>query len=497
MDTGATAPPDRGSLGRQATGALGWSMLSVAAGRLGTMGIGIVLARFLGPHEFGTYAVAYVALVAVLSFSELGVSLAIVRWPTDPKEIAPTVSTISLVASLGIAAVGVLIAPIFTAAMGNTEATAVVRLLALNVVISGIVQTPAALMQRAFMQRTRMIIDQVNVWVGALISISMAVMGAGAMSLAVGRLSGAAVSAVLFLRYSPLPYRLGYDRLRARALLVFGLPLAGASILVFLVGYSDQVVVGHVLGTTALGFYVLAFNLSGWPVSLFSLPMRSVAPAAFARLQHDPPAMRSALTMAVALLSSLAIPVCVCLAAAAVPLIELVYGPAWVPAADVLRWLSIVAAVRIFHELAYDYLVVLGRSHAVMWVQGLWLVTVVPLMVVGSHLWGLAGVAAAQLVVSVAVVIPAYLLQLRRQGVLGRPLLRSVVPALLVGLGVAAAVAETVRVVPPAWASLVLTAAVGTLAIGLLLYPRRSMLGQIRRREPAAGSVVADARRGA
>src|SRR5215469_10439011 len=88
------------TLGGLASRALGWSFFNTAFSRLGTLGIGIVLARLLGPHAFGTYAVALVALIAVLSFNELGVSLAIVRWPGDPAEITPTVTTISIVSSL-------------------------------------------------------------------------------------------------------------------------------------------------------------------------------------------------------------------------------------------------------------------------------------------------------------------------------------------------------------------------------------------------------------
>ena len=83
-----------------ASRALGWSFLNTAVSRIGTLGIGIVLARVLGPEAFGTYAVAFVALAAVLSFNELGVSLAIVRWEGDPRSIAPTVTTISIAGSV-------------------------------------------------------------------------------------------------------------------------------------------------------------------------------------------------------------------------------------------------------------------------------------------------------------------------------------------------------------------------------------------------------------
>ena len=77
--------PPRATAGR----ALAWSLLNTVVARVGTLAIGIVLARMLGPEEFGTYAVAFVALIALLSFNELGVSLAIVRWPGDPRSSRP------------------------------------------------------------------------------------------------------------------------------------------------------------------------------------------------------------------------------------------------------------------------------------------------------------------------------------------------------------------------------------------------------------------------
>ena len=148
-------------LGR-ASGAFVWSFANTIVGRVGTIGIGIALARLLGPTEFGTYAVALIALMAVLSFNELGVSLAIVRWREDPKDIAPTVTTIALGASFVIAGLTYVLAGPFSAAMGEPSATPVVQLLGLTVIISGAVASPAAMMERQFKQHTRMLIDQVE-----------------------------------------------------------------------------------------------------------------------------------------------------------------------------------------------------------------------------------------------------------------------------------------------------------------------------------------------
>ncbi len=91
---------DKRSLPGLASRALGWSFISNLTARVGTLPLGIVLARLLGPHSFGTFAVAMVVLVALLSFNDLSVSLAIVRWEDDPAEIAPTVATLSIAASL-------------------------------------------------------------------------------------------------------------------------------------------------------------------------------------------------------------------------------------------------------------------------------------------------------------------------------------------------------------------------------------------------------------
>ena len=49
-------------LARTAAGAFGWSFLNAALSRLGTLAVGVIMARILGPGEFGTFAVAMVAL---------------------------------------------------------------------------------------------------------------------------------------------------------------------------------------------------------------------------------------------------------------------------------------------------------------------------------------------------------------------------------------------------------------------------------------------------
>jgi O-antigen/teichoic acid export membrane protein len=475
-----SGPAEKTTLAATAARALGWTFISTALSKLGTIGIGVALARMLGPHAFGTYAVAWVALLAVLSLNDLSVSLAIVRWPGDPAEIAPTVTTIAVTGSAAMYAVCFFGAPGYASAMGAPAAAGVIRVLAVSVLLDGLVCTPVGLLDRSFRQDRRMIADQVNGWLGALVSVGLAWAGMGAMSLAVGRIVGAVAAAVLYIAFSPEPLRFGFDRARARALLRYGTPLAGSTVVAFAVTNVDQFVVGRVLGATALGFYVLALNLATWPVSMFSLPVRNVAPAAFARLQHDHDAMRTAFLSAAALLCAVALPVCLVIGGSATPLIRFAYGARWLPASRVLLWLSLLAALTIFFQLAYDYFVVLARSRVVFTVQFGWLLALVPALIAGARLAGIVGVGVAEVAVAGGVILPWYLHELRGAGIrrraLGSRLRLPLAGAAVAGLAAAAAA----RMFPSDLTALAVSGVAGLAVVGLLVFRMRAALIRLR-----------------
>jgi O-antigen/teichoic acid export membrane protein len=448
-----------------------------------------MLARLLGPHAFGTYAVAYVALTALLTFDELGVSMAIVRWQSDPREIVPTVTTISMIVSVVIFVGCFLAAPAYTSAMGTPAATSVIRVLSILVLIDGFTNTPAALLQRSFRQGQRTIADQVNVWLGTGVTVTLAWTGHGAMSLAIGRVVGCLAGAILLAVFAPESLRLSVDPAKARALLRFGLPLAGSNLLAFAVVSVDQIVVGHVLGAVALGFYVLALNLANWPISMFSQPVANVAPAVFSRLQHDRTAMRTSFLSAAGLLCSVAVPLCLLIGGSARPLVGFIYGARWLPAAGPLVWLALLGAVQIFFLLAYDYLVVLGRGRFLLTVQLGWLLAAVPALIAGSRADGIMGAGIAETAVAALGILPWYLRDLHKGGIRLRALAASlrlpVAGAALVGL----IAAGTAQVAPGYFVALAVSGLAAAVVAGLLLRSKRSVLALLRSQAAAAAAA--------
>jgi PST family polysaccharide transporter len=473
-------------LGRRITGGIGRFFLDAASARFGTLVIGLVLARMMNPREFGAFGVAVLALLAVQSIGQLEVGSALVLWRGAPEEIASTVTTISLVSSAAIYAAGYAGAPAFAATMGAPAAAHVIRIMALTVVISGLVTAPRSMLQRRAPQ-LRVMVQQVDNWIGVGVTIWLAATGHGLMSLAVGRIAGSVASAVLFTIFSPRALRIGFRPSLAGPVLQLAMPLAASAALAFGITNLDQIVVGHMLHAAALGYYVLALCVASWPATMFSQPVRDAAPVAFAKFRRGPQIVGSAFMSSANLLASATLPVCVLISVSAAPLIQLVYGPAWAPAARVLVWLAPLATLRVFYALANDYFAVLASSRRGLIFQLIWLISLLPSLVEGAATHRILGVAVVQVAIAVLFLVPWYLTELKPLAIWPRaPIARLGGP-----VGAAAAVGliafATQRLNPDDGVDLAIGGAAALTAMGLLIFRMRTVFVAVRR--AAAGAA--------
>lgn len=490
MSTGEAPPATPSEALREKVGTgLGWSFANNVAARIANVAVGVVLARLLAPEDYGIFAAATIVLTAALSMNELGVSLAVIRWPGSPTRVAPTVTTLALAWSLVLYAACFLLAPVVASSLGSPHATTLIRVLGLAILVDAVASVPAALLTRAFGQRQRMVIDLACIVLNAAVSVGLALGGLGPWALAWGFLASSLLSGLLTLVWAPQRYWPGFDVAVVGELLRFGLPLAGASVLLFLTLNVDYAVVGHQLGAVALGLYTLAFNLCSWPVNLVSVAIRRVSFAGFSRLAEGEADAGAAFATAFALVLALTIPMCAVLGVYARQAVAVLYGATWLPAADALTLMCVLGAVRVVVELGYDYLAALGRTSSNMLLQGVWFVVLVPTLTLGADLDGIRGVAAAHALVAVVVILPLFLAIARRGGVRLHDLVRLSGRPVAAGLVVVAS-GLVVTTVLPSNALLVLLLG-GALSTGLALVvvlPMRHLVGRAPQftPEPAA-----------
>jgi O-antigen/teichoic acid export membrane protein len=460
-----------------------WSLLNTSVVRLGTFLSGIVFARLLSPSDYGIYAAGLVALMVLLSMNELGVSLAIVRWEGDVRRFAPTVLTLAVMSSVLLYGVLFVVAPWLAGALGSPDAAAVLRLLCVCVVIDSLTCVSAGLVTREFAQGKRFVVDVASFLVGTLVTLVLAVQGVGAWSLAWGAVAGNLVALVGFTAVAPYHIWPGWDAAVARDLVRFGLPLAGSSLLVLAMLNVDYVIVGAALGPIALGLYLLAFNISSWPVKSVSEAVRRVSFAGFSRLASSHGARGDAFVRGIALLMAAAVPACVLLATLAEPLIRITYGERWVPAAEALRFLAVLGLLRVACELVYDYLVAMNRSRMLLLAQGWWLFALVPVLIVAAHAGGIAAVGLGHVIVAAVLVVPVFLRALAHEGVAVRAVGRACARPFVGGVVMTVVSLGALHIAGAGVAGLLLA---GALAVGVyapIVLPMRVLLHADR--EPA------------
>ncbi|MGH9119356.1 MAG: lipopolysaccharide biosynthesis protein [Acidimicrobiales bacterium] len=470
-------PDTSDELRRRVRGGLGWSLINSVAARALTLVVGLVMARLLTPEHFGVFAIGLVALNVLQSMNELGVSVAIVRWQGDPSRASHTAVTLSVVSS-GLVFAGLfLAAPWVATSLQAPEAMTVLRILSMSVILDGISSIPNALLTRGFLQGRRAVADLTASAVSATLGIGLASAGYGALSLAWSGVAGNLCATVLILALAPRRPRPGWNRADARQLIRFGLPLAGASFLLLTVTNVDNLVVGRILGPTALGFYVLAYNLSSWPPNLLSMAIRRVAIPGFARLVDQPEELERAFARSLGMVVRLVLLGTVLLATLAEPVIGTLYGQRWLTAVGVVRWLAVIGTVRVAVGLCYDVLLALGRSRSLLWLQAAWLASLVPAVAIGAHLGGIRGAAMAQVAVALVIVAPAYVVVLDRAGISARATLGSLVRPLLAGCAAVVTALIGLSLLDSTIAQLTVGAGAVCVSFLAIAFPLRSTLG--------------------
>ncbi|MGH3509690.1 MAG: oligosaccharide flippase family protein, partial [Nocardioidaceae bacterium] len=402
-------------LSRRIARAVAWSGLNTLLTRLITIVVGAIAVRLMSHHDFGSYSVALAVYLVISGFSEFGLSAALARADLDPDEIGPSVSLLSIVVSLFTSAGLALAAHPIAVALGAPDATGPLRVLALCLLLTGVLTVPTGLLIREFRQEAFLVANLVCFVPSNALLIFLAARGDGALAFAWSRVADSVITGVVLVVFAKKLYRPRLHRDVAGSVLRFGIPVAGANLVRFVLLNAEYLFISRLMGPAALGIYTLAFNVSSWASSVLGGIIFSVAMPAISHDKGDPVRLRSSLRHSVALVSLVAFPLVAVSIGLAHPLVGFIYGPRWGASAAILEILGVYGALFVLALLLGNVLTGLGLSGRLFILQVVWLAALMPAMAIGVHLDGLKGAALAHVATMLVIVIPAHLLALRRQ----------------------------------------------------------------------------------
>jgi PST family polysaccharide transporter len=391
-----------------------WTAASVLLMRLGNIGAMAVVARLVAPSEFGVFAIALTVHAMVTSVAELGLASAVARSDLEADAIGPTVTSIAIGAGLAAACGTAAAAAPLAAALGSPAAANPLRVLAINVAFVGIFAVPGARLQREFRQRVVFRCNMIAFVPSTIVLIAGALQGHGAMAFAWSRVGGQVTVGLLMMHAVRPNYRPGWDASKLRMLLRFGLPLAGANLLSQALLNVDYLLVARALGTEALGYYAIAFNVASWSNSLMGSVLNSIVMPAFSKIRERGGDIRAALYTATRLVFLISSPIGLLTLALAHPLIATVYGSKWLAAAGVLAVLAVYGVMFVACLLYANVIIASGRTGVLFWVQVLALMVLTPALWLGIRLYGARGAGLAHIIVILVVTLPAYLVSVVR-----------------------------------------------------------------------------------
>jgi len=300
----------------------------------------IVLARALRPDDFGIFRVLLVISAFAMLVNESGIPDALIQRKIVTDDHLNTAWWLSIALAGFSATVLYAIAPFIAHAMGMAELTSGVRLLCIPILLEGTAVTANSRLRRALRFSALAAADVVGEAAFLIVALAMLWNGLPRWSLPAGLGARFAFhAAVVWFADPRLPN--GVPRVRAaRDLARFSSSVLGGRIIYVLSANMDFILVGRLLGSTALGFYSMAWDLLRFiPDRLYKVAGRVTLPA-FCRLQDDNLQLARAYREFFGYLARIVIPLVACASIAAPELIGFVYGSKWVPVAIPMRLLA-------------------------------------------------------------------------------------------------------------------------------------------------------------
>ena len=383
----------------------------------------IIVARLLGPAQYGVFTLVFVAPALLQVFVGLGINIAVVRSAAHNISIgrADLASRLTkhgviliLISGAFISLVNYVVAGVFADyLLHRPELVSYVQFASLSILASSMLQavTNGAvgwnLMGLASASQVAQSVAKL------LISPTLIIIGFGVFGAVAGYVSSYFVAgllglSVLFLARLHRPVlEVGHFKEDISEMIRFGLPVFAGTMVLGLATNYVSILLAMIASNTTIGFYQAATNFT-IPVSLMSTSIVSALFPALTGIHGSGGDMGNVFKQATKYITFLLTPIIVFLIAASVPLVQVFYGKSFGGAS---HFLDLLALSYLPYSLGYTVLLdlfnAIGRTRQTLWellAGGVTLAVVAPLfsLVLG---WGVDGLIYALFTSSLAVVV--------------------------------------------------------------------------------------------
>lgn len=350
----------------------------------------MVIARLLTPQDIGIYSVTMVLLTFLATVRDMGAGGYLVQEKELTKERVRAVWAVQL--GLGwFLAIVVLLGSVPAAHFYNEpRMTSIMLVLAANYAVNPFGSLTYAWQIREMRFDALALVRFSSTLVGALVSIYLAWIGMGPISLAIGSFGSTLVNALMAIYFRPkwFPWLPGTKEIKR--VLSFGSKSTGASIFQTIGGSAAELLLGKLQSMTATGL----FSRAGGFVSMFDRlvmsAISSVAISWFAKQSREEGNITLPFLKATSYVTAVGWSFSLGTIFLAYPAIRIMYGDQWDGAVDLTRLLAAALACGMPAAMCTSALMAVGAVNSVLRVTAVTTVIAVILTAIGASIGLLA-----------------------------------------------------------------------------------------------------------
>jgi O-antigen/teichoic acid export membrane protein len=305
--------------------------------RLGSL---MVLARMLGPQDFGLVGMV-TAFTGVLNlFRDFGLSTASVQREEVSEDQLSTLFWINVAVGCVLTALALVSSPVLVSFYHERRLLRITMLLAPAFLLNALGVQHSALLQRQMRFTALSVINLGALLTSTLVGVAMARSGYGYWALvAMTVMMPFATTVGLWTAAAWIP---GTPRrgVGLRSMVHFGGTLTLNGLVVYIAYNMEKVLLGRFWGAEAIGLYGRAYQLINIPTENLNSSVGEVAFAALSRVQNDRFRLRNYFLKGYSLVLAMTIPITLMCAVFANDLIIVFLGPKWGDAATIFRLLA-------------------------------------------------------------------------------------------------------------------------------------------------------------
>lgn len=488
MSTPPPAPPSDDvpikTLKHKAFGSAIWTFVRLGTDQLFNFILFALLARMLGPTAFGVFALAYLYAEVGKIITTAGLMDALIREPRITDRIRDSVFWANIGFATILALAGLVLADPIARVLDVPAVAPLIKVLGFMLPISAAGASHMSLRLREFGHKTVALRSIISGVVGGGAALLAAYLGWGVWAFVVQRFVFEVVGTILAWRAYPwIPGR-QFSAHQLKALFAFSSNMLITQLLFMLLIRVQDVIVGKVIGSAAVGIYRTAWKMTEVIAQGTIQPFSTVALPTLSRLQHDPAGFDVAYRRLISTAAIFSLPALTGFGLVAGDAIVLLFGPQWTASVDVARVIAAMALPFTIGFFTSPALAALGRSGTISKLALVQVILTVSLSLLAAP-HGLVAVAGAY-VVRAYLTTPLQMYALQRvQGVSMLKTFKSIAPPFLASLVMGAAVLLMQMTLRDRIGSplLALAVMVGTAALvyalALLAFGGAQMRGQI------------------